>query len=68
MLARLQAQPPAAFVFLDTSPLMTKDDAWEDFQEHCGRTAAWVEQHYEEAARFGHDHVWLRGSPSGLEP
>jgi hypothetical protein len=68
LLARLQAQPPAAFVFLDTSPLVTKDDAWEDFRLHCGRAAAWVEQHYEEAARFGHDHVWLRSNPSDDTP
>jgi hypothetical protein len=68
LLARLQAQPPAAFVFLDTSPLMTKDDSWEDFQLHCGRAAAWVEQNYEETARFGHDHVWLRSGPSGDPP
>ena len=68
LLARLQAQPPAAFVFLDTSPLVTKDDSWEDFQLHCGRAAAWVEQHYEETARFGHDHVWLRSNPSDDTP
>jgi hypothetical protein len=73
MLAKLQAQPPAAFIFLDKSPLITEPDAWDDFEEHCPRAAPWVRAKYREAARFGHDHVWLRndlaaGSPSEEEP
>lgn len=60
LLARLQAAPPAAFVFIDASPLMTESDAWEDFADHCARTASWVRERYREAARFGHDHVWMR--------
>jgi hypothetical protein len=60
LLARVTAAPPAAFVFLDASPLMTRSDAAEDFDEHCPTASAWVAEHYREAARFGHDHVWLR--------
>jgi hypothetical protein len=60
LLARLQAQPPAAFVFLDGAPLLSSADAWDDFAEHCDRTATWVRARYRETARFGHNHVWLR--------
>ncbi len=59
--ARLMASPPAAFVFFDNAPLLSSTDAWGDFATHCPRTALWVETHYRETARFGHDHVWLRG-------
>jgi hypothetical protein len=60
MLARLDARPPAAFVFLDRSPLLSDADAWDDFEAHCARAAAWVRARYRESARYGHDHVWLR--------
>jgi hypothetical protein len=67
LLARLGARPPAAFVFLDTSPLLTRDSAWDDFQEHCPATSAWVSAGYRETARFGHDHVWLRADLAPAE-
>jgi hypothetical protein len=60
LLARLEAAPPAAFVFFDKSPLMTSDDAWQDFKDHCPDASAWVDRHYEESASFGKDRVWLR--------
>ncbi len=60
MLRRLETSPPAAFVFIDGSPLLSTFDAWEDFQSHCAHVAAWVRPRFREAARFGHDHVWLR--------
>jgi hypothetical protein len=60
MLRRLVARPPAAFVFLDQSPLLSRTDAYDDFEEHCARAAAWFRERYVHAARFGHDHVWLR--------
>jgi hypothetical protein len=60
LLARIDARPPAAFVFFDKSPLMTQEDAWDDFQSHCPAAASWVHAHYRQTARFGHDHVWLR--------
>jgi hypothetical protein len=60
LLRRLSARPPAAFVFLDKAPLMAREDAWDDFAEHCPTAAGWVHARYRETARFGHDHVWLR--------
>ena len=60
MLARLQLDPPAAFVFLDRSPLMSVPDAWADFAMHCPSSATWVSGMYREAAVFGADHVWMR--------
>jgi hypothetical protein len=60
MLAHLDAKPPAAFVFMDGSPLISLSDAWDDFARHCPHASAWVTSRYKEAARFGHDHVWLR--------
>jgi hypothetical protein len=67
-LARLQAHPPAAFVFLDQSPLLSEADGWADFEAHCSRAAPWVRANYRESARFGHDHVWLRADLAPVEP
>jgi hypothetical protein len=58
--ARLEARPPAAFVFFDGAPTLSQTDAWDDFGQHCAGAAAWVRSRYRETARFGHDHVWLR--------
>lgn len=58
--ARIERDPPAAFVFLGKSPLMTEDDAWDDFVAHCPDAARWVAAHYRQAAAFGDDRVWLR--------
>jgi hypothetical protein len=60
LLRRISAQPPAAFVFFDGAPLLSRADAWDDFEEHCRGAAAWVRARYRETARFGHDRVWLR--------
>jgi hypothetical protein len=60
LLARLAAAPPAAFVFLDAAPLISRESAWDDFEEHCRPTAEWVAARYHEAVRFGHYHVWMR--------
>jgi hypothetical protein len=60
-LARLEKEPPAAFVFMDRAPLMTEDeDAWLDFVEHSAASAAWVTEHYKQTAVFGDDRIWLR--------
>lgn len=60
-LARLKAEPPAAFVFMDKAPLMTEDeDSWLDFVEHSAASAAWVAERYKQTAIFGDDRVWLR--------
>jgi hypothetical protein len=68
LLTRLQARPPAAFVFLDQSPLIAEADAWDDFEGHCTRAAPWVRANYRETARFGHDHVWLRSDLAPVAP
>lgn len=60
LVRRLTARPPAAFVFLDESPLMTLKDARDDFERHCPDAWAWLEPRYVESARFGHVHVWFR--------
>jgi hypothetical protein len=60
LLARLDARPPAAFVFFDSSPLISQASAWDDFEGHCPRASEWVSGRYREVVRFGHDHVWLR--------
>lgn len=60
MLERLEKEPPAAFVFIDKSPLITWQDAWEDFSEHCPKSAEFVRSRYVESAVFDGDHVWMR--------
>lgn len=60
MLARLKDAPPEAFVFLDHAPLITWQDAWEDFNHCCKESAVWVAEHYHPARSFGEVHVWLR--------
>jgi hypothetical protein len=60
MRERWVARPPAAFVFVDSSPLLSDANAWDDFEDHCEGAASWVRDHYREASRFGHEHVWLR--------
>jgi len=58
---RVKAAPPAAFVFMDRSPLMSDDeDAWLDFATHNESSAAWVTEHYKQTAAFGDDCVWMR--------
>jgi hypothetical protein len=64
MMATLEKDPPAAFVFLDRSPLITWQDAWQDWTEHnAPETTAWVREHYRETEAFGDEHVfhvWMR--------
>ncbi|HSO37968.1 MAG TPA: hypothetical protein VLT33_35820 [Labilithrix sp.] len=63
LLARLEADPPAAFVMLDRSPLLRFEDAAQDFEEHCPTAFAWVRSRYLESASFDGIHVWLRVPP-----
>jgi hypothetical protein len=58
--ARLEKDPPAAFVFIDRSPLITWQDSWVDFQSHVPTAAAWVKEHYRQTAVFDPNRVWLR--------
>lgn len=60
LLDRLERSPPAAFVFVDRSPLMTWQDSVTDFSEHCAEAARWVAEHYRQTADFDGIRVWLR--------
>jgi hypothetical protein len=61
MLARLKASPPEAFVFIDRAPLISYQDAWEDFRHCCSESATWLAKNYHPARSFGEVvHVWLR--------
>ena len=61
MLARLKAAPPEAFVFIDRAPLISYQDAWEDFRHCCSESATWLAKNYHPAKSFGEVvHVWLR--------
>ena len=78
MLARLQAAPPEAFVFIDRcARSCRRGDAWEDFRHCCSESALWVAEHYHPARSFGEVHVWLRddmpvrtraGEPARIPP
>ncbi|AKU93700.1 hypothetical protein AKJ09_00364 [Labilithrix luteola] len=59
MLRKLKANPPEVFVFIDRSPLITFQDAWEDFRYACPDSAAWVGANYHPARAFGEFHVWI---------
>lgn len=60
LLARLENAPPAAFVFIDRSPLMSYVDAVRDFAVHCPTAARWVAANYRQTADFEGIRVWLR--------
>lgn len=60
LLDRVRRTPPAAFVFVDRSPLMSLTDAVADFSIHCPETAVWLSQHYRQTADFDGVRVWLR--------
>jgi hypothetical protein len=57
---RLRKDPPAAFVFIDKSPLITWQDAWVDFQSHVASATPWVKDHYVQTAVYDPVRVWLR--------
>jgi len=60
MLVRLQAKPPKAIVFIDKSPLVSYQDAYEDFQHTCPTSAGWVAANYRLGRALGEYKVWLR--------
>jgi hypothetical protein len=60
LLARLEKNPPAAFVFIDRAPLLSYTDAVYDFKVHNPAAGEWLDAHYRETATFGEDRVWLR--------
>ena len=58
--ARLEKDPPAAFVFIDKSPLISWQDSWIDFQRSVPTAATWVKEHYRQTAVFDPERIWLR--------
>jgi hypothetical protein len=60
LLDRVSKSPPAAFVFVGRSPLMTTTDAVADFSAHCPDAAKFVGEHYRETADFDGIRVWMR--------
>ncbi len=68
MRAKLEREPPGAFVFVDQSPLMSDDDALIDFRAHCPATDAWMRARYVVSARFGVVAVWLRRERASSVP
>jgi hypothetical protein len=60
LLARLERAPPAAFVFVDRSPLMSYADSVIDFSVHCPEAFAWLQSRYRETAEFEGIRIWLR--------
>ena len=63
MLARLDAAPPAAFVFVSRSPLMSHEDALDDFADHCPDTTAWMLRRYHEVSCEEGIRVFFRSEP-----
>lgn len=64
---RIEERPPAAFVFIDRSPLMSQGDAVTDFSRHCPDAARWVDSNYVEGANFEGIRVWLRNDLASAE-
>lgn len=52
-------RPPAAFILVSLSPLMSTSDALVDFEKHCPEAADYMHEHYTNLG--GHPSaVWLR--------
>jgi hypothetical protein len=63
LVARVPERPPAAFVFVDKSPLMSSQDAISDFESHCPTAVTFVlppSGAYRETANFDGIRVWSR--------
>ena len=67
MLALLKERRPEAFVFVDHAPLISYQDAWEDFRHCCAESATWVASNYHPARSFGEFHVWMRDDLPGTD-
>lgn len=65
---RLERTAPAAFVFVDRSPLMTLQDSVADLAMHCPEAAAWIWSRYRQTAEFDGIRVWLRDDLAAREP
>ncbi len=73
LLRSLESRKVEAFVFFDKAPLLTNQDAVDDFKEHSPKAFAWFTTRFALAKSFGDVHVWLRRdalhlAPGELEP
>jgi hypothetical protein len=59
----MRERPPAAFVFVDKSPLMSSEDALSDFETHCPTAVTILLSDYRETANFDGIRVWSRIDP-----
>jgi hypothetical protein len=65
VLDRVQADPPAAFVFFDKAPFSYPEDGEQDFAAHCPQVYAWLDSRYASTIRFGAVRVRLRKDVAG---
>jgi hypothetical protein len=59
-LTRLKANPPAAFVFLDKSPLISWQESVRDFEEHSHESHTWMSAHYKQTVEYSGYRVYMR--------
>lgn len=64
LLARVAANPAAAWVLFDRAPLSSYDTAEEDLRRTRPELSAYLHEHYEEQASFGGIHVFLPRGPA----
>lgn len=65
---RIEAKPPAAFVLVDLSPLMTTSDAAADLALHSPAVDAYLREHYTELDTTYPVAVWLRREDAQSSP
>ncbi|MBX3233786.1 MAG: hypothetical protein KIT84_09035 [Labilithrix sp.] len=59
LLARITQDPPAAFVLVSLSPLMSNTNAHLDFDAHCPRAASFMREKYTNRGGYPSE-VWVR--------
>lgn len=65
---RVTASPPAAFVLVDLSPLMSSGDAADDLAAHSPAVDAYVREHYNELDTDYPVAVWVRRQDAHSSP
>ena len=59
LMARVEQAPPAAFVLVSLSPLMSDTNAHLDFDAHCPRVAGFMREKYTNRGGYPAE-VWIR--------
>ena len=57
--ASVRQNPPAAFILVSRSPLMSSADAVADFEKHCPEASAYMHEHYTDLDQQPAG-IWLR--------